>query len=80
MNEASQQRHERIEYLLNHAPSPVPADAHLRAAFEILLEESVVQAQRLEALEKRLELLGKTAYAGDSHLDHRIRVLEGRPA
>lgn len=82
MNEASQKRHERIDGLLGHerdalaqrAPS---SDALLRA-LEILLEESVVQAQRLEILEQGLVFMGTQYFECDARLANRIRVLEGK--
>lgn len=57
-NEASRQRHDQIEeLLLGHPLTPFPGPPpyrNVRKALELLLEESVVQAQRLEMLEREV--------------------------
>jgi len=80
MNEASQARHERVETLLDRVPLPDPKHVHVwrvHHALLILLEESVVQAQRLEMLENLLATLAETSYQTDFRLTERIRALEG---
>ena len=57
MNEASQARHDQIESLLSFSPIGTVANDILR----LLLEESVVQAQRIEMLEKALAKRGKAS-------------------